>query len=229
MNKFFPPSLHMAVTLVWLSIATYMSFLYAPQEETMGEVQRIFYIHASAGETALIAYFLVFFGSIAFLWKRWDAADDFAYGAAEVGFIFCTGVLVTGPLWAKPAWGIWWTWDPRLTLTFLLWLLYIAYLMLRSYVTSPSRAAVLGAVVSILGAVDAPIDYMAIRWWRTQHPQPVIFGGQQSDPRIIITLFVEMGALFCLFTYLLRQYMRVAALRREVDKLHRLRSSMQGA
>ena len=179
----------------------------------------------------MVAYFLIFLGSVGYLWKRRDSADDFAHGAADVGFVFCTCVLVTGPLWAKPVWGIWWTWDARLTLTFVLWLLFVAYLMLRSYVINPGRAAVLAAVVGIMGFVDVPIDYMAIRWWRTQHPQPVIAGGEGSglDPRMLVALLVTWGAFLCLFAYLLRQYLRLAALRREVAHLRRLRGTNVGS
>jgi len=225
MRRTFPPLVHLLVTLAWLLVAMAMIFLYAPQEATMGEVQRIFYVHVSAAWTALLAYFLIFLGSVRYLWKRQPAADDFAYGSAEVGFVFCTGVLVTGPLWAKPVWGIWWTWDARLTLTFVLWLLFVAYLMLRSYVINPARSAVLGAVVGIIGFVDVPLDYMAIRWWRTQHPQPVIAGGEGSglDPRMWVVLLVTWGAFLCLFSYLLRQYLRLAELRRGVAELQRER------
>src|ERR1700679_2985094 len=99
MAKIFPLTLHLIVTLAWLIASLYLIFLYAPQEATMGEVQRIFYVHVSCAETALLAYFLIFLGSVGYLWKRSDAADDFAHGAAEVGFIFCTCVIVTGPLW----------------------------------------------------------------------------------------------------------------------------------
>jgi len=221
MKKAFPPTLHLILTLVWLCVAGYMIFLFAPRELTMGEVQRIFYIHVASAWTALLAYFLIFLGSVGYLWQRSLLADDFAYAAGEVGFVFCTCVLVTGPLWAKPVWGIWWTWDARLTLTFVLWLLFVAYLMLRSYVINPGRAAVLAAVVGIIGFVDVPIDYMAIRWWRTQHPQPVIAGGEGSalDPRMWVTLLVTWGAFLCLFSYLLRQCLRLAALRREIGRL----------
>ena len=99
MGKIFPLKLHLIVTFVWLIVATYLIFLYAPQEATMGEVQRIFYVHVASAWTSLIAYFLIFLGSIAYLWKRRDGADDFANGAAEVGFVFCTCVIVTGPLY----------------------------------------------------------------------------------------------------------------------------------
>lgn len=223
MRKLFPLNVHLIVTLVWLLVALYMIFLYAPQEETMGEVQRIFYIHVPCGWTAGTAYLLIFVGSVVYLWKRSPLADELAQASGEVGFVFCSGVLVTGPLWAKPAWGIWWAWDARLTLTFILWLLFVAYLMLRSYVSNPGRAAVLAAVVGILGFVDVPIDYMAIRWWRTQHPQPVIAGGAGSglDPRMLLTFLVSVGAFHCLFAYLVRQRIALAKARRELSALRR--------
>ena len=223
MSKKFTPALHLALTLVWLLVALYMTFLYAPQEMTMGEVQRIFYIHVPSAWTALVGFMIVFGASIHYLWKRSPASDELAYAAAEVGFVFCTGVLITGPLWAKPVWGIWWTWDARLTLTFLLWLLYIDYLMLRSYLINPGRAANLSAVVGIIGFIDVIIDYMAIRWWRTQHPQPVIMGGANSglDPRMTATLLVSWGAFMCLYFYLLRLRLSLADTRRELSEIRR--------
>jgi heme exporter protein C len=219
----FPLRVHLAVTLAWMFLALYLTFLYAPQELTMGEVQRIFYVHFPLAVTALLGYFFVFLGSMGYLWKRSQFADDFAHSCAEVGFVFCCGVLVTGPLWAKPVWGIWWTWDARLTSTFILWLLYVAYLMLRAYVTNPGRVEVLAAVVGIIGFVDAIVDYMAIRWWRTQHPQPVIAGGPGSglDPRMWLTVMVSWGAFLCLFAYLVRQRLGLAELRRELRGLRR--------
>jgi heme exporter protein C len=214
---------HAILTLIWILVALYMIFLYAPQEATMGEVQRIFYIHVPSAWTAFLAYFIVFLGSVRYLWKRSQPADDLAHAAGEVGFVFCTCVLVTGPLWAKPVWGIWWTWDARLTSTFVLWLLFIAYLMLRSYVFNPGRAAALGAVVGILGFVDVPIVYMSIRWWRTQHPQPVIAGGEGSgiDPQMKLALLVSWGAYLCLFSYLVRLRLGLANARRELTMLRR--------
>lgn len=214
---------HLLVTLAWMLVALYLIFLYAPQEQTMGEVQRIFYVHVPTAWTAFLAYFLVFLGSIGYLWQRSRFADDLAKASGEVGFVFCTCVLVTGPLWAKPVWGIWWTWDARLTSTFVLWLLFISYLMLRSYVIHPERAALLGAVVGIVGFVDVPIVYMSIRWWRTQHPQPVIGGGEASglDPAMMLTLLVSWGAFLCLFSYLVRQRLWLSGARRELSGLRR--------
>jgi heme exporter protein C len=221
MNKKFPMWLHFALTLAGLVVTLYMIFLYAPEEMTMGEVQRIFYIHVPAAWVALLGFIIIFIASIIYLMKRSQLADELAHTTAEVGFIFCTCVLVTGPLWAKPAWGIWWTWSPRLTLTFLLWLLYVAYLMLRSYLVNPGRAANLCAVVGVIGFADVIIDYMAIRWWRTQHPQPVIMGGPNSglDPRMLATLLVGVGTFTILFFLLVRVRLRLATMRRELSEI----------
>ena len=221
MNKKFPMWLHFALTLAGLVVSLYMIFLYAPEEMTMGEVQRIFYVHVPAAWVSLLGFIIIFIASIVYLMKRSQPADELAYATAEVGFIFCTCVLVTGPLWAKPAWGIWWTWSPRLTLTFLLWLLYVAYLMLRSYLVNPGRAANLCAVVGVIGFADVIIDYMAIRWWRTQHPQPVIMGGPNSglDPRMLATLLVAVGAFTILFFLLVRVRLRLAVMRRELSEI----------
>jgi heme exporter protein C len=221
MIKKFPMWLHFALTLGGLVVTLYMIFLYAPEEMTMGEVQRIFYVHVSCAWTALLGFIIIFIASIIYLMKRSQLADELAHGTAEVGFIFCTCVLVTGPLWAKPAWGVWWTWDARLTLTFLLWLLYVSYLMLRSYLVNPGRAANLCAVVGIIGFVDVLIDYMAIRWWRTQHPQPVIMGGANSylDPKMALTLAVSLSAFTLLFILLVRIRLRLAGMRRELSEI----------
>jgi heme exporter protein C len=221
MNKKFPISLHFVLTLAGLFVALYMIFLYAPEEMTMGEVQRIFYLHVSCAWPALMGFVIIFIASIIYLMKRSQPADELAHATAEVGFIFCSCVLVTGPLWAKPAWGIWWTWSPRLTFTFLLWLLYVAYMMLRSYLVNPGRAANLCAVVGIIGFADVVIDYMAIRWWRTQHPQPVIMGGANSglDPRMFATLMVSLGAFSLLYFLLVRVRLRLATTRRELSEI----------
>lgn len=223
MNNAFSPRAHLALTLVWIIVALYMIFLYAPEEATMGEVQRIFYIHLASAMTAFLGYFLVFAGSLTYLWSRSPFADDLANAAAEVGFVFCTCVLVTGPLWAKPVWGIWWTWEPRLTSTFILWLLFVGYLMLRSYVVNPGRAATLGAVVGTIGFVDVIVDYMAIRWWRTQHPQPVILGGPGSgiDREMFLTALVTWGAFLSLFAFLVRQRLGLAEAQRSLRAVKR--------
>lgn len=214
---------HAFVTVVWIVIGLYLAFVYSPNEANQGNVYRIIYVHVPCAWAALVGYTVVFVGSVVYLWKRSQFADDLAYAAGEVGFIFCSCVLITGPLWAKPVWGIWWTWGPRLTLTFVLWLLFVAYLLLRSFLVNPGQAALLSAVVGIIGFVDVPVDYMAIRWWRTQHPQPVIMGGPDSGlpPKMELAFFVSVGAFLCLFLYLLRQRLHLGEARRGLQQLRR--------
>jgi heme exporter protein C len=175
----------------------------APTEATMGNIQRIFYYHVPSYVTAFAFFFVNLCASVAYLARRntsvANAADAVAVSAAELGVIFCSVGLMTGMLWAKPVWGIWWTWDPRLTSTFVLWLIYVSYLMLRRLSTT-DQAPTLAAVLAVFGFVDVPIVYMSIRWWRTQHPQPVIFGEQGSsglDPRMWPALLINLAAFLC--------------------------------
>src|SRR5438309_6134408 len=160
-----------------LAVAGYCALFVAPTEATMGLIQRIFYFHVPFGWSAFVAFAISFVASIAYLRSRTPKWDWLAVSSAEVGVPFVTVVLVTGPIWAKPVWGIWWTWDARLTSTFVLWVLYLSYLLLRTLVADAERRAVVSAVFGIFAFLDVPLVYMSIRWWRTQHPQPVIAGG----------------------------------------------------
>jgi heme exporter protein C len=191
-------------TFAAMLVSIYLIFMYAPTEATMGDVQRIFYFHVSLAWTSFVAIFIVFIYSVRFLAQRDRDLDIKAFSAAEVGGIFSTTVLISGPLWAKPVWGIWWTWDPRLTSAFVLWLVYMGYLVLRRLIESPEQRARLSAVFGVLGAVDAPIVYMSNRWWRTQHPAPVLAGGEGSglDPQMRVTLYITFTACLLFFFYL---------------------------
>ena len=198
-------------TLVGMTAAMFAAFIFAPTEATMGIVQRIFYFHVPAGITSYVAFLTVGVGSIMFLFSRDSKWDRLAYCSAEVGVVFAGANILMGMLWAKPVWGIWWTWDMRLTLQLLLALIFVSYLMLGAYVADPTKRASLQAVFGILGSVDVPINYMAIRWWRTQHPAPVIAGGDGSgaDPAIALALAVSMAAFLLLFVFLLRKRLAV--------------------
>ncbi len=202
--------LEILVTLL-ISAAILAAFVGAPTEFMMGDVQRIFYFHVPSAWIAFIAYFLVFCFSIAYLATRKTVWDRRAMAAAEVGTLFCTIVLITGPLWAKPVWGIWWTWDARLTSTFVLWLIYLSYLLLRSALKDSPKTALLAAVVGIIGFLDVPIVYFAIRLWRTQHPKPVILGGSKSglEPAMYWTLMLSWVALTLLFSLLMRRRLQL--------------------
>jgi heme exporter protein C len=210
-----------ALTLVAMVVSLYMALLYAPREATMGDVQRIFYFHVPSAWLAFFAFFLVFVFSFAYLVRSDRRWDTLAAVSAEIGVLFCTLVLITGPIWAKPVWGVWWTWDARLTLTLVLWLIYVAYLMLRHYMADPERRATFAAVLGVIGFIDVPLVYFSIRWWRTQHPQPVLAGGENSglEPHMLATLLVCLATFTLLFFTLLRLRLRLQALRDEVDAL----------
>lgn len=169
-----------AVAALLLGAGLYMAFEYAPTEATMGEVQRIFYFHVASYWTAAIAMVLNALACIMYIAKRSRWWDAFAASSAEVGIVFCTGGLAMSPLWAKPVWGIWWTWDARLTLTFLTWMMYIAYLLLRGFLKESDRLGIISAVYGMFIVVNVPMVYMANRWYRTMHPQPVMAGGEGS-------------------------------------------------
>ncbi len=194
----------LGLSFVLMVVSLYLVFLYVPTEETMGIVQRIFYFHVPVAWIAFLAFFIVFLGSILYLWKRESKWDVIASSSAEVGVIFTTLVLITGPIWAKPIWGVWWTWDARLSTALVLWLIYVAYLIVRSSTTEESRGARFAAIVGIVGFIDVPIAALAITLWRTQHPGPVIFQGGLAPP-MLLTLMVSLAAFTALYTLLLIQ------------------------
>ncbi|MEJ2720428.1 MAG: cytochrome c biogenesis protein CcsA [bacterium] len=211
-----------AASLLAMLVSLYMVFLYAPTEATMGNVQRIFYFHVPSAWLAFFAFLLVFVFSVGYLMKKDKKWDNLAASAAEIGVLFCTLVLITGPIWAKPVWGVWWTWDARLTLTLVLWLIYVGYLMLRHYMVDPERRATFAAILGVVGFIDVPLVYFSIRWWRTQHPQPVMAGGEGSgiEGSMLATLLVCLATFTLLFFTLLRHRVRLQELRDEIDGLH---------
>src|SRR5262245_45402540 len=160
----------LAVLFIAMPIAFYFAFLYAPTEQIMGVVQRIFYFHVASAWTALLSFLFVFIGGIMYLITKKKKYDHFSYAAAELGVLFSSVVLVTGPIWAKPVWNVWWTWDPRLTSTFILWLIYIAYLLLRASLRGNPKIREYAAIYGIIGFADVPLVWFSIRWWRTIHP-----------------------------------------------------------
>lgn len=176
-------------------------FFWVPTERTMGIVQRIFYIHVPAAWVAFFAFGIVALCSAVYLWLGDERLDWAAVSAAEGGIVFTTIVLLTGPLWAKVAWGAWWTWEWRLILTLLLWFIYVGYFMVRSAAENLERGRRLSAVVGIVGAITLPINHMSVRWWRGMHPQPVVLNpeGPTADPEIVITLLTGFLALTLVF------------------------------
>ena len=218
-------SIFALITLALLSYGLYQALIVAPREVTMGDAQRIFYYHVPSAWTSFLCFFANLAASIWYLATRNPKADAVALTTAEVGVVFCTIVLVTGPIWAKPIWGIWWTWDARLTSTLVLWLIYVSYLLLRRY-SAAGQNPVLASVLAVFGAVDVVFVYMAIRWFRTQHPQPVIGGGEGSgiDPRMMHALLMNWyGFLALAFLVIWLRY-RLERLRQQVEEAHAMKA-----
>ena len=281
MRRLFP--IFGLLTAVLLSYALYEALVAAPTEQTMGNVQRIFYYHVPSAWTAFLLFFINFVCSIQYLVRsnpvadkvtNWtviaiaiaacvaafvihplpegmepssvattglaiaglyflikkyfsrERVDALAVVSAEVGVVFCTVVLVTGPLWARPVWGIWWTWDVRLTSTLVLWLIYISYLMLRRFSTS-GQTPVLAAVLAVFGALDVPLVYFSIWIFRTQHPQPVIGGGGSIDPRMLQVLLINWLAFLCFAGLVCWSRYRLEILRREVEETQALEALLE--
>lgn len=200
-----------ASLLVCMVVDLYLIFEFAPEERSMGHVQRIFYFHVPSAWVSFLAFFVVFVASIRYLWKRERKYDMAANSAAEIGVLFSSLVLVTGPIWARPVWNTWWEWTPRLTLFMVLWFIFIAYLMLRNFVEDEERSARFCAVFGIVGFVDVPIVYMSIRLWRDIHPSPVIAGGEGSGlhPDMKIAFYFSLFTFTLLFIYLFVHRLRL--------------------
>ncbi len=179
----------------------WLVFFWVPTEASMGVVQRIFYIHVPAAWVAFLAFGIVALASAVYLWLEDERADMAALAAAEGGMIFTTIVLVTGPLWGRIAWGTWWTWEPRLTLTLLLWFIYLGYFLVRSSTESAERGKKFAAVVGIVGALDIPLIHLSVVWFRSLHPQPVVLQpeGPTLHPDMLVTLLVGLGAFTVIF------------------------------
>jgi heme exporter protein C len=219
-------SLFGVLTAALLSFALYEALVVAPTEQTMGDVQRIFYYHVPSAWTAFLLFFINFGASLVYLIKRNTKADILALVTAEVGVVFCTVVLVTGPIWARPVWGIWWTWDMRLTLTLVLWLIYVSYLVLRRF-SSGSQTPLMAAVLAIFGAVDVPLVYFSIWYFRTQHPSPVIGRGGELDPRMWHVLLINWLAFSCFAFLVCWSRYRLERVKRDVDETQALENLLE--
>ncbi len=193
-------------------------FLYAPTEREMGEVQRIFYFHVPLAWIAFLAFFVVFFSSIMYLWKREEKWDTLAHCSGQIGLVFITLVLITGPIWGKPAWNTWWTWEPRLTASLVLWLTYVAYLMIRGFAGEESRGARFAAVIGIAGFINVPIVYVSINIGRTSHPEELV---SELVASMLLTLLVSVGAFTALYVLLLRWSASITNMRKRINAIRR--------
>lgn len=212
-------------TLVFIVVGLYMAFMYAPTEVNMGLVYRIFFFHLGAVASGFVGVLLVAVAGIVYLKTNSRAWDRVAEASAEIGVLFTFITLVSGSIWARPIWGVWWTWDPRLTSYLILFLIYIAYLMLRASARDDPRVARFSAVFGIIGAVNVPIVIVSARIWRGI--SPVLFQETQQGftfgltPEMVQTLIVCIIAELLLFSYLLAQRIRLEEIRDELGVLKR--------
>jgi heme exporter protein C len=196
--------LWMAIALVLMAGVYVRALAFTPEEAAQGLAQKIFYIHAPSAWVAFLAFGIVGVCSALYLFLKDPRLDLFAASAAEVGTVFTTTVLVTGPIWGKTIWGAWWTWDARLTLTLFLWFIYLAYLVLRTAVEEPGRRARYSAVLGILGALLVPFIHVSVYLFRTLHPMPVVLRpGRPELPGSMLLTLLSAFAVFTVFFFAL--------------------------
>ena len=217
-----------AATSVGFAVSIYMAFIVTGIERTLGFSQKIFYFHVPCAWVTYLAFAITAVGSVAYLITRKPRWDQLACSSLEVGTLFTTLVLISGPLWARPTWGAYWVWDSRLTTTLILWLIEIAYLLLRAYVEEPEKAATYGAVVGLIGALDIPIVHYSVKLWRGMHPAVLAQSAADGSgaaaksglpPEFLLTLMISLASFTLLFVMLLMVRVRLQAARMQLVML----------
>ena len=212
------------VSCVLSVAALYGALVHAPTVRIEGDVQRLMYVHVPAALVMYCAYTLVFVASLAYLYQRQARWDEVAAAAAEVGTVFATIMLLTGPIWARPVWGVWWVWDARLTSSLILWLIFVAYLMLRAQGGPDQQVARYCAVLGIIGFLDIPIIHYSVTWWRTLHPEPKIMTegsiGLGVEPTMLAVLAISLAAAVTVFANLFTVRLQLERIARKLEGLH---------
>ncbi|MFA5536786.1 MAG: cytochrome c biogenesis protein CcsA [Bacillota bacterium] len=208
-----------AITFLLMTISIYMIFIYAPMEKVMMEVQKIFYFHVGVAWNGALAFLVVFVVSIMYLMTKDGKWDRYGMASAEIGLLFATLVLLTGPIWGKSAWNTWWTWEPRLTSTLVIWFIYVAYFLVRGAVAEYHRKATLSAVFGIIGFLNVPIVYYSVHLWRVAHP--MVFGstGGGLHPKMLHALIVTVFAFTFLYIYYMLKSLAIETSRRELENI----------
>ena len=214
--------------LAGLVFVYWLSFFWVSTEASQGVAQRIFYVHVPAAWTAFLAFGISALTSALYLWLRDERFDQAALCAAEGGMFFATIMLTTGPLWGRIAWGTYWTWEPRLTLTLLLWFIFLGYFMVRSSTENPEKGKRFAAVVAIIGALDIPFIHVSVLWFRSLHPQPVVIrpdAGPSLPGDMLTLLLTSLGVFTLLFVGLFMVRYAVEGMTRELDSRARAASA----
>ncbi len=209
----------LAASALLMALTLYLVYFWAPTEQNLGVSQRIFYFHVPLGWIGMVSIVVVAAASILHLATGRQKWDDLAYSTAELGIVYASLIIVTGAVWGKPVWGVWWTWDPKLTTTLVLWFIYVGYLMMRSYGPAGAQGKRFAAIIALIGAIDAPIIYKATDWWRTAHPENNVPGG--LDDRILITLLVSVLTFTVMYVYLLMERYSLRRSESDLDELYR--------
>jgi heme exporter protein C len=196
--------------------AQVLGFVVSPPDRDMGQLQKIMYVHVPSAWNAFLAFFVVFVASVHYLWLKRERSDLLAAAAAEVGTVFTALTLILGSIWGRPTWGVWWTWDPRLTSTAVLLVIFAGYLALRSFAEDPDRRARWSAAVGILGALNVPIVYMSVKWWRTLHQTQS--SAATVDPAYALGLRANGIAFALLLIYLVRRRYQIAIVERDTER-----------
>jgi heme exporter protein C len=209
------------IAAILLARNLYSIFMQLPDEASQGMIYRIIFFHVPAAITAMLGAGVTLITSVAYLLTKNPKYDAISVAVTEVGLAFLAANLVTGSIWGRIIWGIWWTWDARLTSALVCWLLYAGYLMLRHAIEEPTARARIAAVFNIFAFVDVPIVIFSIKWWRTQHPQPVFWGGGSIDPAMYLTAVLNLVALVLLAVVLSLIRLRQEEVQREIDSIRR--------
>lgn len=203
-------------TLIFFVVAQALAVINSPADRDMGHLQKIMYVHVPSAWLAFVAFGLVLIGSVLYIWKRNLKFDSFASAAAEIGTLFTALTIAQGSIWGRPTWGVWWTWDPRLTTTAILLLIFIGYIALRSFTDDEDRRARWSAAVGILGAVNVPIVYYSVKWWRTIHQ--VQSSTETVSSVYLVGLLLNLAAFTFLLVYFVGYRYHSAQLERRVEQ-----------
>ena len=202
--------------LATLLIGSFVGLFVVPADRMQGDIQRLMYVHVPAAWLAFLSFFVVFLMSVLYLIQRDLRWDRVAHSSAEIGVVFTVLTLALGSMWGKPTWGVWWTWDPRLTTTAIMLAIYVGYLAIRSFAEDPDKRARWAAIVGIIGFANVPIVYLSVIWWRTLHQPPS--SPRSVSPEILWTLMFNLAAFTLVYIYLMVRRIRLAKLEGELEQ-----------